>query len=221
MFKVDEYIEQLTDALKAAFGEKLMYIGLQGSYLRQEETENSDIDIMAVIDDLSVEDLRTYQEALVSVGNFDKSCGFICGRADLEHWNPLEICHLLHTTKDYYGELKKLVPSYTIEDERNYVKLSLNNLYHEICHRYIHADRERNVSMLPITCKSIFFILQHLHYLNSGDFIATKRELLECVQGEDKTVLELSISLQKHADFDFDRAFSILFHWCQNTLSGI
>ena len=27
------------------------------------------------------------------------------------------------------GELKKLVPAYTIEDERNYVKLSLNNLY--------------------------------------------------------------------------------------------
>lgn len=52
MFKVDEYIEQLIDALKAAFGEKLVYIGLQGSYLRQEETENSDIDIMAVIGDL-------------------------------------------------------------------------------------------------------------------------------------------------------------------------
>ena len=50
---------------------------------------------MAVIDNLTVEDLKTYQKALVSVGNFDKSCGFICGKADLEHWNPLEICHLL------------------------------------------------------------------------------------------------------------------------------
>ncbi len=58
-------------------------IGLQGSYLRNEETENSDIDIMAVIDNLSVEDLKTYQKALISVGNFDKSCGFICGKADL------------------------------------------------------------------------------------------------------------------------------------------
>lgn len=195
MFRIDEYIDALTDTLKDAFGERLVYIGLQGSYLRKEETDSSDIDIMAVIDNITVEDLKIYQKALVSLENFDKSCGFICGKTDLEHWNPLEICHLLNTTKDYYGELKSLVPAYTVEDERNYVKLSLNNLYHEICHRYIHADREYNISKLPITCKSVFFILQHLYYLSSGSFIQTKRELLECLQDEDRTVLELSISL--------------------------
>ncbi len=221
MFRIDEYINELIISLKNVLGERLMYIGLQGSYLRNEETENSDIDIMAVIDNLSVEDLKTYQKALVSAGNFDKSCGFICGKDDLEHWNPMEICHLLNTTKDYYGELKNLVPAYTIEDERNYVKLSLNNFYHEICHRYIHADREHNVLKLPITCKSVFFIMQHLYYLSSGNFIPTKRELLECVQDEDKTVLEFSISLQNNIDCDFDKAFSILFNWCQNALSRI
>ena len=221
MFRIDEYIDKLINSLKDVFGERLMYIGLQGSYLRNEETKNSDIDIMAVIDNLSVEDLKTYQKALVSAGNFDKSCGFICGKDDLEHWNPMEICHLLNTTKDYYGELKNLVPAYTIEDERNYVKLSLNNFYHEICHRYIHADREYNVLKLPITCKSVFFIMQHLYYLSSGNFIPKKRELLECVQDEDKTVLELSISLQNNIDCDFDKAFSILFNWCQNALSRI
>ena len=221
MPRIDEYIDELIILLKDAFGERLMYIGLQGSYLRNEETENSDIDIMAVIDNLSVEDLKTYQKALVSVGSFDKSCGFICGKDDLKHWNPLEICHLLNTTKDFYGELKKLVPEYTIEDERNHVKLSLNNLYHEICHRYVHADREYNVLKLPITCKSVFFIMQHLYYLSTGNFIATKRELLECVQDENKTVLELSISLQNNIDYDFDRVFSILFKWCQNVLSRL
>ncbi len=221
MLRIDEYIDELIDTLKEAFGERLIYMGLQGSYLRGEETKNSDIDIMAVVDNISVEDLETYQKALISVGNFDKSCGFICGKADLEHWNPLEICHLLNTTKDYYGKLKKLVPTYTIEDEKNYVKFSLNNLYHEICHRYVHADREYNISRLPITCKSVFFIMQHLYYLSSGNFIPTKRELLECLQGEDKTVLELSISLQNYNDYDFDRAFPALFNWCQNALLKI
>ena len=218
MLRIDEYINDLIVLLKDAFGERLIYIGLQGSYLRGEETENSDVDIRAVIDNISVEDLKTYKKALVSIGNFDKSCGFICGKADLEHWNPLEICHLLNTTKDYYGELKNLVPTYTVEDEINYIKLSLNNLYHEICHRYIHADREYNISKLPITCKSVFFIMQHLYYLRSGNFIQTKRELLECVQDEDKTVLELSMSLQNHGDYDFDIAFAVLFSWCQNAL---
>lgn len=221
MFEIDEYMEELIERLKEAFGERLAYIGLQGSYLRKEETDHSDIDVMAVIDNLSVEDLRIYRQTLVTAGNFEKSCGFICSRADLEHWNPLEICHLLHTTRDYYGELKNLVPSYSMEDERNYVRFSLNNLYHEICHRYIHADREHNVSKLPITCKSVFFILQHLYYLKSGHFIPTKQELLACVRDEDKTVLELSISVQQQKDFDFDRAFSVLFCWCQRALAQL
>ncbi len=221
MFRIDEYIDELTDKLIDAFGERLEYVGLQGSYLRHEETKNSDIDIMVVIDNITVEDLNIYQKVIVSIGNYDKSCGFICGKTDLAHWNPLEIFHLLKTTKDYYGELKSLVPTYTIEDERNYVKLSLNNLYHEICHRYIHADREYNISKLPITCKSVFFIMQHLYYLSSGNFISTKRELLECVQDENRTVLELSMSLQNHSDYDFDSAFSILFNWCKNMLSKI
>ncbi len=221
MFRIDEYIAELIGKLKVTFGERLLYIGLQGSYLREEQNESSDIDIMAVIDGLSVEDLQAYRNALVSVGNFDKSCGFLCGKADLEHWNPLEICHLLHTTKDYYGALKNLVPAYTAEDERNFAKLSLNNFYHEICHRYIHADRERNIAKLPTTCKSVFFIMQNLYYLYSGNFVPTKRELLACVQGEDKKVLELSISLQNGGDYDFGHAFSVLFDWCRNALSRI
>lgn len=221
MIRIEEYIDGLTDILADAFGERLVYIGLQGSYLRNEATENSDIDIMAVIDDISVEDLDTYRQALVSIGNFDKSCGFICGRADLSHWNPLELCHLLNTTKDYYGELKNLVPAYTMEDERNYVKFSLNNLYHELCHRYIHADREHNISRLPVTCKSVFYIVQHLYYLRTGNFVPTKRELLECVQDEDKAVLELSVSLRNDDGYDFDRAFSLLFRWCQSALARI
>ena len=68
MIRIEEYIDGLTDILADAFGERLVYIGLQGSYLRNEATENSDIDIMAVIDDISVEDLDTYRQALVSIG---------------------------------------------------------------------------------------------------------------------------------------------------------
>lgn len=67
MLRIDKYIDELIILLKHAFGERLMYIGLQGSYLRNEKTKNSDIDIMAVIDNLSVEDLKTYQKAHVGI----------------------------------------------------------------------------------------------------------------------------------------------------------
>ena len=221
MFIIETYINDLITECRDTFEDRLLYVGLQGSYLREEATENSDIDIMVVIDGLSVADLGSYRNVLKKIGHFYKSCGFICSKNDLLNWNPLEICQLLHTTKDLYGVLADLVPSYTREDERNYVKLSLNNLYHELCHRYIHADRENNVSLLPITCKSIFFIMQNVHYLETGCFVLTKRELLKRVQGDNKKMLEMTLALKAVEDYDFDNVFAALFEWCQKTLKAV
>lgn len=222
MFRIEEYIECLTARLKSCFGDRLLYLGLQGSYLRGEATESSDIDIMVILENMTVTDLDNYRKILVEVGNYDRSCGFICGREEMRQWNPLEVCQLLHTTKDYLGRLMDYVPSYTAEDERNYVKLSLGNLFHELCHRYIHADRERNISAFPYTCKSAFFILQNMHYLSSGDFLLTKQELLGALQDEeDRQVLALSMALKDGGGYDFDQAFSTLFEWCQHALTRL
>lgn len=221
MFKIDEYIPSLIERLKDAYQRRLLYVGLQGSYLRGEATEHSDIDIMVVIKDMSVSDLAKYRKAISSLEDYDKSCGFIYGIEELQNWNPLEICHLLHTTKDYYGTLAKLVPEYTVTDVRNFVKMSLGNLYHEICHRYIHAPKEKNVSKLPFTYRSVFFILQNLNYLNSGKFVDTKKELQEALSGKDRLVLNTAISLSEGTEFDFDEAFTLLFSWCKETILSI
>lgn len=221
MFNTDVYIPSLIELLKAAYHERLLYVGLQGSYLRGEATEHSDIDIMLVISDMSVADLAKYREAISSLEGYDKSCGFICGKEELQNWNPLEICHLLHTTKDYYGTLAKLVRKYTENDVRNFVKMNLGNLYHEICHRYIHAPKENNIAKLPYTYRSVFFILQNLYYLDSGKFIGTKKELREVLSGKDRLVLETAISLSDGTEFDFDEAFALLFTWCKETMIGI
>lgn len=216
MIDAEKYIRDLTEKCKETFSERLLYVGLQGSYLRNEANENSDIDIMVVIDKMTVSDLYNYRNVLSLVGDFDKSCGFICGKEELSGWNPLEICQLLHTTRDYYGKLEKLVPPYTIEDEINYVKLSLGNLYHELCHRYVHSDRKKNISKLPMSDKQIFYIVQNIQYLNGGNFIAAKRELLECVCYEDKKILKLAEWMKSGSDYDFDEAFAALFKWCQD-----
>ena len=218
MFKTDDYISALIELLKPIYHERLLYVGLQGSYLRGEATNHSDIDIMVVISDMSVADLAKYREVISSLEDYDKSCGFICGIEELQNWNPLEICHLLHTTKDYYGTLAKLVPEYTENDVRNFVKLSLGNLYHEICHRYIHAPKEKSIAKLPYTYRSVFFILQNMYYLDRGKFIGTKRELREALSGKDKLVLDTAISLSNGAEFDFDEAFALLFTWCKETI---
>ncbi len=221
MVDIESYIERLIVLLRDCFGARLTYVGLQGSYLRGEATDTSDIDIMVVIDGLSVNDLDMYRATIQSLEHFDKSCGFICGKEDLANWNPLEICHLLNCTKDYFGVLSELVPDYTEEDVRNFVKMSVNNLYHEICHRYIHADREKSLAKLPGTYKGVFFILQNLYYLTHGKFVATKAELLQLLEGKNRAVLERSISLYNGGVYDFAESFELLFTWCQETLTSL
>ena len=221
MVNIEHYISQLIGLLKGRFGERLLYVGLQGSYLRGEATENSDIDVMVIMDELSVTDLDAYRAVIESMEHSDKSCGFICSKTDLANWNPLEMCTLLNGTKDYYGKLGEFIPAYTEEDIRNFVKMSLNNLYHEICHRYIYASRDDSAACLPGTYKGVFFILQNLYYLRHGRYIATKAELLELLDGQDHAVMQRAVELNNGVAHDFSDSFSLLFAWCQETLRAV
>ena len=218
MFDLDSYLNDLISNCRTAFGDRLLYVGLQGSYLRGEAYEKSDIDVMLILDQFSVQDMDRYREILKRIGFYEKSCGFICDREEMAHWNPLEVCQLHHTTKDLFGDLTDYLPLATREDEVNYVKLSLGNLYHELCHRYIHADRERNIAAFRGTCKGVFFLMQNLHYLESGHFVLTKKEFKAVVSAEDRRALELA---ELPDEFDFDQAFSVLFAWCQRTFARV
>ena len=80
MFIVETYMRDITEALKRNFADRLIYVGLQGSYLRGEATENSDIDIVVIIDKLSAKDLLLYKKIISEMDGMERSCGFICGK---------------------------------------------------------------------------------------------------------------------------------------------
>ena len=201
MFDQEKYLADLILNCRSAFGERLLYMGLQGSWLRGETHENSDIDIMVILDGFSVRDMDTYREILKEIGFYEKSCGFICGKDEMKRWNPLEVCQLRHTTKDLVGVLMDFLPPATREDEINYVNLSLGNLYHELCHRYIHENRDKNTAKFCGTCKSVFYLIRDLHFLESGHFILSRKDLKEAVTEEDRIVLEMA-ELPDSYDFD-------------------
>ena len=50
MVDIKSWMGELLGKLQAVFGERLLYLGQQGSYLRGEATEQSDIDVMIVLD---------------------------------------------------------------------------------------------------------------------------------------------------------------------------
>jgi len=218
---VEEYMNRLAGELKLQFGRRLLYVGLQGSHIRGEATENSDIDAVVILEDLTVRDLAVYKNVIEKLPWPEKACGFLCGRQEMAKWNPLEICGLLGGTKDYYGELRTIVPVFDSDDVRNFAKMSLNNLYHEICHRYIHGGIERSIECLPGTYKGVFFILQNLHYLKTGEFISGKAYLLEKLEGSDRKVMELALNMNDGCGYDFDECFGLLFTWCQEKLCSL
>ena len=218
MFELNKYLYELISECKSAFGVRLMYVGLQGSYLRGEAKEDSDIDVMVIIDGFSVKDMDEYRGILLKIGHFERSCGFICGREEMSRWNPLEVCQLKNTTKDLYGTLSEFLPYASRQDEINYVKISLGNLYHELCHRYIHTGRENNAAKFRATCKGLFFLIQNLHYLESGEFVTTNSKLKVSGPEEDRRALTLA---ELPDDYDFDKAFSFLISWCQDAFRRI
>ena len=221
MIDVENYIAEITAKLRENFGKRLVYVGLQGSYLRGEATETSDVDIMVVLDRLCVADLGGYRAIVESLPRPDLSCGFICGADDLANWNPLEICHLLHTTRDCFGSLAELVPDHDERDLRNFVKMSVNNLYHALCHGYIHADRAEFEEGLPGVYKGAFFVLQNLHHLRGGEFAQNRAQLLSMLDGADRELLDRAMRLSAGERFDFSDNYRLIFDWCRDTLRNL
>lgn len=218
MFQIEEYMQELIASLKNTFKEKLQYVGLQGSYMRGEANENSDIDVVVILSELNIDDLNMYKNLIRETVYPEKSCGFICGKKEMANWNPMEICHLVHSTEDYYGTLSELVPKYNEQDVINFIKLSVNNLYHEICHRYIHSDINKNKQRIAGAYKNVFFILQNVYLLKIGAFVKTKKELYKELVGIDAEVMKMASELEKNVEYNFEEAFELLLKWCQGII---
>lgn len=221
-FQIETYMQTLLRELQNAFGSQLLYLGLQGSYSRGEATENSDIDAVVLLEELAPGQMDRYRKVLQTVGSSEKSCGFISGRKEFANWNRFEICLLLHETKNYYGRLVDFAPTYTTQDIKDYLKINLGNLYHELCYRYIHADRQQAEQSLRFCGKMSFYLLQALGILRQNKYAPVAKELENLLEPEDLQALALSQSL-KNPDYavDFEKDFRLLFDWCSRLLQTL
>ena len=58
------WLEQFTAAVRQTFGARVEAIGIQGSHGRGEAAEQSDIDVVVILDTLSYHDLKAYDDAI-------------------------------------------------------------------------------------------------------------------------------------------------------------
>ena len=185
-----KWTEELAEKLREEFGIRLLFVGLQGSRLRGEETPQSDIDVMAGLDTLDVQDLGSYQRCLRQMPDWEKACGFISGREELLHWPRHELFAVKQGTAPVFGSLAGLLPPFTREDVRQSVRIGASALYHETAHRFLYGGAAEG---LHGGYKAAFFLLQAIHYLRTGDYVPTKRELRPLLSGEECRILEIGM----------------------------
>lgn len=65
-------------------------------------------------------------------------------------------------------------------------------------------------------CTAIFYILQNMHYVETGAFCRTKAEPLAQLRGEDREIPALAMHWEK--EYAFDNAFAKVFGWCARAL---
>ena len=64
MIDISVWMQDFLQTLNATFANRVLFVGLQGSYGRGEATETSDIDIVVILDELSASDIQKYNTML-------------------------------------------------------------------------------------------------------------------------------------------------------------
>ncbi len=221
MIDKETWMPLLIEKLQDSFGPRLLFAGLQGSYRRGEATEESDIDVVAVIESLSFDDLRVYRSLIQTMPESGKACGFVSGNTDLINWPRHEIFQLKQDTEEYFGRLDGLIGAYDRNDIRRGIQISAANLYHAAQQHYLSGGPDWPAALKPLY-KAVFFPLQIAHYLRVGEYCQTKSELNQQLSGREKQLLDVSLHWDEYKD-DItahpDTYFQYLSEWCQTAMA--
>ena len=203
--------------LQDAFGQRLRFVGLQGSRARGEAGPESDIDAVVILDDVALEDLRAYRALLKTMPEREKVCGFYGGQAELARWDRGDLFQFIHDTIPFYGDLSALTPPLGREDARRAALTGACNIYHGCVHNLLF---ERDADVLYGLYKTVGFALRAKHFWQTGAYISKTDELAGILpEGEARLLTERDDVEALVADGEAFEEFSrILFAWAGETI---
>lgn len=187
MININQWMVQYQNTVKNLFGSRILFIGLQGSYGRGEAHENSDIDVVLILDTVSLADLNQYKQAIEELPDRSLICGFVSGKEEIAGWYGADLFQFYHDTISYYGSLDAIIPALTDADTHSAVLIGACNLYHMCSHNYLHSG---NMDTLKGLYKSVFFVLQAKHYSETGNYVRSHSALKNVLTGTDLAVLQ-------------------------------
>ena len=216
MIEIHTWTDNFMKVLERTFGSRVWFAGLQGSRGRGEASKNSDIDLVVILDTLSPEDIRRYDEMLDSLPDRELICGFLSGKEELLNWEPSDLFQFYYDTKPLKGCLDELLPLLDKAAVERAVKIGACNIYHGCVHNMLY---EKNEEILKSLYKSAVFVIQASCFKNTGTYVKKHRDLAEQVGGNAEKIIRISAELKRGNKVNFKEMSEILFQWAKGLIN--
>ena len=187
MTEIRSWMKSYAEKAEETFAGRIRFIGLQGSYGREEASENSDIDVVLILDRLDAEDLKKYSDMLDTLPQRELVCGFVSGWGEIENWEAFDLFQFCHDTIPVIGSLDRLMEKIHREDVQRAVKIGACNIYHMCVHNMVH---EKDAAILRELYKSARFTVQAVLYLQKGRYEKQRSRMIPLLHPQERKIME-------------------------------
>ena len=212
MIEITTWMDRFLKALNDQFGDRVWFVGLQGSFARGEATENSDIDMVVILDELSSSDVATYNTMLDTLPHRELICGFLSGKNEILNWEPSDLFQFYYDTKPIKGSLDELLSLIDDTAVTRAIKIGVCNIYHGCVHNMLYDKSEE---ILRGLYKSASFVVQAIAFKQTGKYIRHQKDLLQIVSPDERVIVETFLKLKNGGAVEFDEMSKNLFNWAK------
>ena len=216
MIDITAWMKKFLEILNDTFTNRVWFVGLQGSYGRDEATETSDIDIVVILDQLSVTDIQKYNAMLDTFPNREQICGFVSGKDELLNWEPSDLFQFYYDTTPIKGSLDELLAVIDKTAVNRAIKIGVCNIYHGCVHNMLH---EKSEDILKGLYKSASFVVQAITFRQTGRYIKYQMELRDVVSTDEMGIVDTFLNLKNGGTVDFKSMSEALFAWSKKWIS--
>lgn len=217
MVDISSWMDAFLSAAEDTFGDRVWFVGLQGSYARGEATKSSDIDVVFILDALTAADIQAYDAMLDTLAHREKVCGFLSGKEEILHWDPSDLFQFYYDTKPIRGSLDVLLTVIDASAMDRAIKTGAGNVYHGCVHNMVH---EKCDEILRSLYKSAVFVVQAICFRETGVFVSRQSDLLPVVSSFHGEIVAQFLAMKEGKTLDFQVLSDTLFIWSRHVIVG-
>ena len=216
MIDIKAWTNIFAEKVEQTFGDRVWFIGLQGSYGRGEATDTSDIDVVVILEELRITDLKTYRDMLDTMPHRELVCGFVSGKDELLNWEASDLFSLCYDTTPIKGSLDPLLERIDKQAVKRAIRIGACNIYHACVHNFVHRKSDDTLRSL---FKQAVFVIHAVQFYETGKYVKSRAELRQAINPP-SAVLETACRLKSGGRVELGEMSTLLLHWAKAVIVG-